>query len=162
MLSKNFSKSGLIAGLAALLSSAAVAAPAMVETNAKLRSGPGMQFPTLIILAAGTMVDVRDCGGRWCAVGYGQRQGYIARNLIGFGASAGPVQAPAAYGAYASTGYNAYSAPAYGAYYVGPFYADYYSFGAYGPYGAWPAPSYPYYRDYYFRPGMSFGVGLGF
>jgi len=157
MLSKNFSKSGLIGGLLALSCGAAFAEPAILETNAKLRSGPGMQFATLVVLPGGTTVDVMDCGGRWCAVAYGQRQGYVARSLIDFEETVAVVQAPAQI--YAST-YASY--PAYGAYIVGPIYADYYSLGAYGPYGAWPAPSYPYYRDYYFRPGMSFGVGLGF
>jgi uncharacterized protein YraI len=156
MLSEHFSKSRLIGGVLALSSSVAFAEPALLETNAKLRSGPGMQFATQTVLPGGATVDVLDCGGRWCAVAYGQRQGYVARSLIDFEETV-VVQPPAQI--YAST-YATY--PAHGAYIVGPIYADYYSLTAYGPYGAWPAPSYPYYRDYYFRPGLSFGVGLGF
>jgi hypothetical protein len=157
MLNKNFPKSGLIGGLLALSSSVAVADPAVLETNAKVRSGPGMQFSTLTVLPGGSTVDVMDCSGRWCAVAYGERQGYMARSLLDFEETVTVVQPPA--GIYAST-YAPY--PAYGGYIVGPIYADYYSLTAYGPYGAWPAPSYSYYRDYYFRPGMRFGVGLGF
>jgi len=158
MLSKNFSKSGMIgAGLLAFSSSVLLAAPAMLETNAKVRSGPGTQYPAQTVLPGGTTVDVMTCGGRWCAVAYGQRQGYVARSLLDVGEPVAAVQARPQI--YAST-YASY--PAYGAYYVGPVYADYYSFGAYGPYGAWPAPTHSYYRDYYFRPGMRFGVGLGF
>lgn len=153
MAMNNFAKSGLIAGLLALSSGAVLAAPAMLETNANVRSGPGTQYRALTVLPAGATVDVMNCSGRWCAVAYGERQGYIARSLLDFGQAAMAVQAPVQiYGSY----------PAHGAYYVGPVYADYYSFGAYGPDGAWPAPNYPYYRDYYFRPGLSFGVGLGF
>jgi uncharacterized protein YraI len=157
MLKENFSKSGLIAGLLALSSSAVLADPALLETNAKVRSGPGMQFSTLTVLPGGSTVDVTDCGGRWCAVAYGERQGYVARSLLDFEETVAVVQAPPQ--VYASA-YATY--PAYGAYIVGPIYADYYSLTAYGPYGAWPAPSYSYYRDYYFRPGPAFGVGLGF
>ena len=156
----NFAKSGAIVGLIALSSSAALAAPAMLETNAKVRSGPGTQYQAQTVLPGGTTVDVVDCSGRWCAVAYGQRQGYIARSLLDFGGSVAAVQAPAAYGAYASASYSA-PAPGYGAYYVGPVYAEYYSYRPYAPV-PWPAPNYPYYRDYYFQPGLSFGVGVGF
>ena len=153
MAMNNFAKSGLIASLFALSSGAVLAAPAMLEANSNIRSGPGTQCRALTVLPAGATVDVMDCSGRWCAVAYDKRQGYIARSLLDFGEPIAAVQAPEqVYGSY----------PAYGAYYVGPVYADYYSFGAYGPDVAWPAPSYPYYRDYYFRPGLSFGVGLGF
>ena len=157
----SFAKSGAIASLIALSSSAALAAPAMLETNAKVRSGPGTQYQAQTVLPGGTTVDVVDCSGRWCAVAYGQRQGYIARSLLDFGAGPVAVQPPAAYGAYASVGYSAYPMPAYGAYYVGPVYAEYYSYRPYVPV-PWPAPNYPYYRDYYFQPGLSFGVGVGF
>ncbi len=122
---ENFAKSGAIASLIALSSSAALAAPAMLETNAKVRSGPGTQYQAQTVLPGGTTVDVVDCSGRWCAVAYGQRQGYIARSLLDFGASAAAVQAPATYGAYASAAYSAaYPTPAYGTYYVGPVYAE--------------------------------------
>lgn len=153
MRKENFAKSGAIASLIALSSSAALAAPAMLETNAKVRSGPGTRYQAQTVLPGGTAVEVMDCSGRWCAVAYGQRQGYIARSLLDFGASAAAVQAPAAYGAYPT--------PAYGAYHVGPVYAEYYSYRPYVPV-PWPAPNYPYYRDYYFQPGLSFGVGVGF
>jgi uncharacterized protein YraI len=159
---ENFAKSVAVVNLVALSSGLALAAPAVLETNAKVRSGPGTQYQALTVLPGGTTVDVMDCSARWCAVAYGQRQGYVARSLLDVAESDAVVQAPPAYAAYPAARYSTYPSLGYSAYYVGPIYADYYSLGAYGPYGAWPAPSYPYYRDYYFRPGLSFGVGLGF
>jgi hypothetical protein len=139
---------GLIgAGLLALSTGAALATSATVETNAKVRSGPGTHYRTLAVVRAGSAVDLIGQSGHWCAVDYGPRQGYIACSLLSDDEEIA-VMAPAAPPALVYGG-GYYARPAY-VYYEPRVYA------------AWPAPTYPYYRDYYFRPGLAFGVGVGF
>jgi uncharacterized protein YraI len=138
---RNFFTVGLAAAWSfAILVSVASASPAMVETDAKVRSGPGTQYRALAVVQGGSTVVLLGRSGRWCAVDYGPHQGYVACSLLGAGERIGVVRPPMA---------------SFGSNYAG---ADY------RPqlYAAWPAPNYPYYRDYYFRPGISFNVGVGF
>jgi hypothetical protein len=146
MSERNCLSLGLIgASLLALSCSAALAA--MVETDAKVRSGPGTQYRALAVVQGGSTVEMIGRSGRWCAVDYGPRQGYIACSLLSDEEAIAVVAPVAPPTVFYVGGY--YARPAY-VYYEPRIYA------------AWPAPSYPYHRDYYFRPGISFGVGVGF
>src|SRR5262245_50486656 len=68
------------AGLAPL--GAAAAATAVIDRNAKLRSGPGAGYHTLATLPRGTAVDVRGCSGGWCEIAWAGGRGYVGQNLL--------------------------------------------------------------------------------
>jgi hypothetical protein len=76
--------STLALGAAALtlLAGSANAAPATVASNTNLRQGPGTNFPVIMTVPGGGVVDVIRCGGEWCNVMANGQPGYmIARNL---------------------------------------------------------------------------------
>jgi uncharacterized protein YraI len=76
--------SNLALGAAALtlLAGAANAAPATVGSNTNLRQGPGTNFPVIMTVPGGSVVDVIRCGGEWCNVTANGQPGYmIGRNL---------------------------------------------------------------------------------
>jgi hypothetical protein len=58
------------------------AAPATVGTNTNLRQGPGTNFPVIMTVPGGSVVDIIRCGGEWCNVMANGQPGYmIGRNL---------------------------------------------------------------------------------
>jgi uncharacterized protein YraI len=65
-----------------LLAGAANAAPATVASNTNLRQGPGTNFPVIMTVPGGSVVDIIRCGGEWCNVMANGQPGYmIGRNL---------------------------------------------------------------------------------
>jgi uncharacterized protein YraI len=109
------------AGMLALSTGFAAAAPAMVENDLNLRAGPGTEYPVVAAMPAGATVDVMACQASWCRVAFNGTVGWASRTYIGAG---GGVAVAPRYGAgYVSGGY----APAYG------YDEDTYAYGSYGP-----------------------------
>src|SRR5262245_24677307 len=71
----------IIVGLA-VLAAAAVAAPAVVDRSAKLRTGPGAGYHILATLPRGTAVDVRGCSAGWCEIVWSGGRGFIGQTLL--------------------------------------------------------------------------------
>jgi len=95
------------AGMLALSSGFAAAAPAVVQNDVNLRAGPGVEFPVIAAMPAGARVDVTGCQGSWCQVAFNGATGWTSRAYMGLGGGVAV-------------------APTYG-------YADTYSYGSYGP-----------------------------
>lgn len=56
------------AGVLALSTGMAAAAPATVETDLNVRSGPGLEYEVIGAMPAGATVDVMGCEANWCRV----------------------------------------------------------------------------------------------
>ena len=73
--------------LAGLISSttAALAAPAEVLAAVNLRTGPGAQYYTIMVVPPGAPVEVYGClgDGSWCDVGYGDARGWLSSRYLG-------------------------------------------------------------------------------
>lgn len=67
-----------IAGLAGvlLLGSVTMVSAATVRSQLNLRAGPGTGYGVVAVIPPGAEVDVRDCSGAWCRVGWGSVEGY--------------------------------------------------------------------------------------
>ncbi len=79
----------LIAAAIVLLSASyAAAQPAMVGSNLNLRSGPGPAFGVIVMMPAGSKVEIQKCRAEWCRVKYGRQVGYTARDFLKVGADA--------------------------------------------------------------------------
>jgi uncharacterized protein YraI len=112
------------AGVLALSTGVAAAAPAVVDNDLNLRAGPGTEYPVVAAMPAGATVDVMGCEASWCRVAFNGTVGWASRAYIGAG---GGVAAAPAYGeGYASGGF----APAYG--YDEGGYSPGYTYGYYG------------------------------
>jgi uncharacterized protein YraI len=110
------------AGLLALSTGFAAAAPAVVENDLNLRAGPGIEYPVVAAMPSGATVDVMTCQAGWCRVAFNGTVGWASRAFIGTGG--GVAVAPATRGyieGYSSGGY----APGYG--------YETYGYGSYGP-----------------------------
>lgn len=87
---------------ALLLASASGAAadPAVLDRNLNLRAGPGAAFATIVMMPAGSKIDIKKCTGDWCQVKFGRDVGYASRAYLNPGAqsyaSASPAPAPVA------------------------------------------------------------------
>jgi len=135
------------AGVLALSTGFAAAAPALVQNDLNLRAGPGVEFPVVAAMPAGTTVNVMGCQASWCQVAFGGTAGWANRAFLGLGggAVAGAVAVAPRYGTYESYGYGGY-APAYG-YDEGTYVS-----GGYGPgytYGSYGTPAYGTTYGYY-------------
>lgn len=130
----------LASGAALLLSAgAATAAPATVQSDLNVRSGPGTQYQVVGSVQSGETVDVAGCTGRWCQISFSGGTGYANQNYLAMAGGGGPGYAAVAPG-YADPGY------------VDPGYA----------YDATPGYAY---NDYYYDgygPSVGFYVGPGF
>jgi uncharacterized protein YraI len=129
----------LLASSAALLLSAgaAAAAPATVQTDLNVRSGPGTQYPVVGSVQSGESVDVAGCTGRWCQISFGGGTGYANQNYLAM-AGGGPGYAAVAPG-YADPGYVYDDTPGYA-------YNDYY-YDDYGPsVGFYVSPGFRHHR----------------
>jgi hypothetical protein len=73
------------AGIVALSTGWAAAAPAQVVDYLNLRSGPGFGFGVIEIIPAGWIIDVGTCGRRWCQVNVDGIVGYADVNFLSFG-----------------------------------------------------------------------------
>lgn len=79
----------LAAGAALLLSTgAALAIPATAQTDLKVRSGPGTQYPVVGSIQAGETVNARGCTGSWCRVSFGGGSGFASRSRLAMGGGA--------------------------------------------------------------------------
>jgi uncharacterized protein YraI len=130
----------LLASTAALVLSAgaAAAAPATVQSNVNVRSGPGTQFPVVGALRGGETVDVADCTGSWCQISFSGGTGYASQNYLAMAGGGGPGYAAVAPG-YVDPGYVDDDAPGYA-------YNDY-SYDDYGPsVGFYVSPGFRHHR----------------
>lgn len=97
----------------------AAAAPAIVESDLNLRAGPSTGYGVVAVMPGGASVDVLNCTGSWCRVGFGGTVGYASRSYLDVGGAA-----------YAAP---VYAAPVYGPVYEEPYYrAPYYAGPAFG------------------------------
>jgi uncharacterized protein YraI len=132
----------LASGAAVLLSAgAAAAAPATVQSDLNVRSGPGPQYQVVGTVQSGETVDVAGCTGSWCQISFSGGTGYANQNYLAMAGGGGP-------------GYAAV-APGYAA--VAPGYAD-------PGYAYDDTPDYAY-NDYYYDdygPSVGFSVSPGF
>jgi hypothetical protein len=149
------------AGVLALSTGVAAAAPAVVQSDVNLRAGPGTQHQAIAAMPAGATVDVMGCQGRWCQVNFAGTPGFANRAYLGLGGVAVGAAGPAyreydedyvasEYGPAYSTGYPNY---AYGG---GSYYGDGYYGGGY--YGTASAPRFREGRE--FRTESREGVGF--
>ena len=53
-------------------------APALTttRTDLNLRTGPGLTYPVIYVIPAGSAVNVVSCGGTWCIVTWAGQTGY--------------------------------------------------------------------------------------
>ncbi len=123
------------AGMLALSTGFAAAAPAVVENDLNLRSGPGVEFPVIAAMPGGATVDVMGCEASWCRVAYNGAVGWASRAYMGLGGSVA-------------------SGPAYRTYGEG------YAYGGYGPGYAYE-PDYGYEGSYGYSPGY-YGGSYGY
>jgi uncharacterized protein YraI len=116
----------LLAGSATLLLSAgaAAAAPATVQSDLNVRSGPVAQYQVIGTVQGGETVDVAGCTGRWCQISFSGGTGYANQNYLAMAGGGGPGYAAVAPG-YADPGYAYDETPDYA-------YNDYY-YDDYGP-----------------------------
>jgi uncharacterized protein YraI len=122
-----FKCSMLSAGIVALSTGWAAAAPAVVLDYLNLRFGPGYDFDIVEVIPAGWIVNAGGCADGWCQVNVNGIIGFVDANYLG-------VPAPAYYWSY---GY---------AYWAYPNYASYYGYDG-GPYGGPVADAYAEGRD---------------
>jgi len=111
------------AGVLALSTGFAAAAPAVVENDLNLRAGPGPEFAIVAAMPAGSPVDVMGCEASWCRVAFNGTVGWASRAYMGLGGGVAV-------------------APAFG-------YGERYAFGGYEPgdgYYGTPGPRYGYYE----------------
>lgn len=57
-------------------------ATAYVVTDLNMREGPSARHQRLTVIPGGTEIDVYDCTGGWCSVGYGRWDGYVSGRYI--------------------------------------------------------------------------------
>lgn len=76
------SSSLLLAAAMVLLTGSAFAAPAKANTNANIRSGPGISYRIVATLEKGEYIIVRSCSAKWCKVTRPYMDGYVARTLL--------------------------------------------------------------------------------
>jgi len=70
--------------LATLLSLGTAAAGQLTTTtnNLNFRNGPGLQYRVMIVIPAGSQVEVVSCGGTWCIVNFAGTLGYVDGNYL--------------------------------------------------------------------------------
>ncbi len=76
---------GLGASLALMMGAAAAqAAPGYVTTNVNLRSGPGVQYPPVVVLGAGMPLEIFGClsDTSWCDVDWNGNRGWVAGDFL--------------------------------------------------------------------------------
>jgi uncharacterized protein YraI len=113
----------LASGAALLLSAgAAAAAPATVQSDLNVRSGPGTQYQVVGTAQSGETVDVAGCTGRWCQISFSGGTGYANQNYLAMAGGGGPGYAAVAPG-YADPGYAYDDTPGYA--YNDDYYDDY-------------------------------------
>jgi uncharacterized protein YraI len=76
-------RGSIIAASWLVLTAAAGAAPATITVDTDLRTGPGTGYAATGMFRAGTIVEVAACSRQWCAISYGDVQGYVKQNHLG-------------------------------------------------------------------------------
>jgi uncharacterized protein YraI len=130
----------LLASSAALLLSAgaAAAAPATVQSDLNVRSGPGTRYPVVGAVQGGETVDVAGCAGSWCQISFNGGTGYAKQSYLAMAGGGGPGYAAVAPG-YADPGYAYDDTPGYA-------YNDY-DYNDYGPsVGFYVSPGFRHHR----------------
>lgn len=87
----------ILAALAILgLSSATTKAePAVLTYDLNLRYGPGLEYPVILTMEYGSVVEVEQCyNDEWCEIQYGEYYGYAHSNYMDFAAYAPGYIAP--------------------------------------------------------------------
>ena len=132
----------LSAGIVALSTGWAAAAPAVVLDYLNLRVGPGYDFYIIEVLPVGWIVNAGGCADGWCVVNVNGVVGYVDANYLGV-----PVP-PYAW----SNGYAYWSYPNYAYHYgyAGARYVDPYAGAPYAgaPYAGAPYAGAPYVDPY--------------
>ena len=112
----------------------AAAKPAYVPSTVNLRSGPGTDNAILGKIPSGSLIEVGECTGGWCAVTWQDKTGYAIQTAIDFSGRVSPrrvvrqryyVEEPPIY-------YEVPPPP----FYYGPYYRRHY-FGPWGPRYRW-------------------------
>ncbi len=112
------------AGMLALSTGIAAAAPAVVQNDLNLRAGPGTDYEVVAAMPAGSTVDVMGCQASWCQVAFGGTTGFASRAYLGLGGMVGAAPGIRTYGeGYAYRGVE----PGYG------YDEDTYAYGSYRP-----------------------------
>jgi len=128
------------AGVLALSTGFAAAAPAVVENDLNLRSGPGIEYPVVAAMPSGATVDVMGCEGGWCRVGFNGTVGWANRAYMGLGGGVAAAPAYRGFGAgYVAGGYAPryrYETDTFGYAGYGPRYNTYGYYGGTGYYGS--------------------------
>ena len=110
----------LSAGIVALSTGWAAAAPAGARDFLSLRSGPGFKFRVVEVIPPGSLVDARNCSVGWCQVNINGVIGYVDSGHLDFSASSPMTYAVASnhwpYWAYTSA-FESYWRNPYGYYY---------------------------------------------
>ena len=99
------------AGVLALSTGFAAAAPAVVANDLNLRAGPGTEYPVVAAMPSGATVDVLGCQASWCRVAHNGTVGWASRAYIGAGG--GVAAAPAYRGYSESTASGRYDEDSY-------------------------------------------------
>ncbi len=77
-------KFALGAVFAAALPALAAAAPAYSTANVNMRSGPSTQYPPVLVIPAGSRVDIQGCmqSANWCDVAYAGYRGWVSGSYL--------------------------------------------------------------------------------
>ncbi|MBW8320409.1 MAG: SH3 domain-containing protein, partial [Rhizobium sp.] len=77
-------KFALGALFAAALPALAAAAPAYSTANVNMRSGPSTQYPPVLVIPAGSRVDIQGCmqSANWCDVAYAGYRGWVSGSYL--------------------------------------------------------------------------------
>ncbi|HUI97336.1 MAG TPA: SH3 domain-containing protein [Xanthobacteraceae bacterium] len=73
------------AGVLALTTGFAAAAPAVVQSSVNLRTGPGTDYDVIAAMPGGATVDVMGCSDSWCRVNFDGTRGFASRGYLGIG-----------------------------------------------------------------------------
>jgi uncharacterized protein YraI len=105
---KSFAVAGAALGLTA---TAALARPAVSETDLNVRSGPGTNYRVVGVLQQGEGLDAGPCSGNWCRVNFSGGSGWASASYLSFGGSVGYAAPPAV--VYDEPYYDYYAAPGF-------------------------------------------------
>jgi uncharacterized protein YraI len=89
---KRFAVAAAALGLTA---TAALARPAVSETDLNVRAGPGTNFAVVGVLQEGESANVSTCSGSWCRVNFAGGSGWASANYLSMGGSVGYAAPPA-------------------------------------------------------------------
>jgi uncharacterized protein YraI len=107
----------LSAGIVALSTGWAVAAPAVVPDFLNLHSGPGFNFRVVEVIPPGGLVNARHCSVGWCQVNINGVIGYVDARYLDFSAPPPIAYAVPSYSYGADSALYSYWSNPYGYYY---------------------------------------------